>query len=260
MTLVNRIKSFFKWSAPLREIFGTLYGLQIAARLRQAIWAAPPGSLVKVAVPSWKHPLWLRAGKSDASVFLQVFAEQQGFFPVSGNPRLIVDAGANIGLTSLCLANRFPQSQIVSLEVDAGNYDLLKKNCLLYGNITPLFCGVWSHSTHLLIENTGGEAWAYQTKEVTAQTLGAIRAVGISDLLQQLAQSRIDLLKIDIEGAEYELFSRGLDDWIDKVSNLVVEIHEGIRPGVKDLVHSSMRERGFFVSSWGEYQIFSRQE
>ena len=227
-------------------------------RIRQAIWAAPAGTLVRVVVPRWRHPIWLRAGTSDAAVFLQVFADRQGFFPVPENPRLVVDAGANIGLTSVCLANRFPQSDIVALEVDEGNFNILRKNCLPYPKITPLLLGLWSHSANLLIENPGSAAWAFHTKEVAEGTPGAIPAVDVTDLLQQIGRSHIDVLKIDVEGAEYDVFAEGLSKWIDKVSTLVVEVHESIRSGVTELVLSSMAERDFSARRWGEYWLFSK--
>jgi len=81
----------------------------------------------------------------------------------------------------------------------------------------------------LLVENPGGDAWAFQTKEVAAGTVGAIPAVGIADLLAELGRFHIDVLKIDVEGAEYHLFAHGLSEWIDKVSNLAVEVHESMR-------------------------------
>ena len=258
MSLAERIKSFAEWSRPLRKAFGSVNGTRVAMGIRRATWAAPAGTLVGIAVPHWKHPVWLRAGTSDAAVFLQVFADRQGFFPVPGNPRLVVDAGANIGLTSVCLANRFPQSDIVALEVDQGNFNVLKKNCLPYSNITPLHLGLWSHSANLLVENPDSEAWAFHAKEVAAGTPGAIPAVGIADLLRQLGRSHIDVLKIDIEGAEYDVFSRGLSKWIDKVSTVAVEVHESVRSGVTEMVVSSMAEREFSVRRWGEYWLFAR--
>lgn len=260
MSIVDRLSSFAEWSRPLRNAFGPLRGMRVAMQIRRAIWAAPAGSIVKVTVPRLKHPVWLRAGTSDAAVFSQVFAEGQGFFPVSGSPELIVDAGANIGLTSACLANRFPGSTVIALEVDDGNFRVLQENCRPYPNVTPRLLGLWSHRANLAIDNPGGDAWAFHTTEVPAGTPGAIPAIGVAELIEELACPRIDVLKIDIEGAEYDVFSRGLSDWIDKVAMLVVEVHEGVRPGVTALVHSSMAGRGFSAGRWGEYWLFSRPQ
>lgn len=90
----------FAWSRPIREAYGLTTGLRIALQFRQAMWAARPGAVIHVSVPDLPWPVSLRTGTSDAAVFLQVFIQRQGFFPVDGEPEFIVDAGANIGLAS----------------------------------------------------------------------------------------------------------------------------------------------------------------
>jgi len=82
--------------------------------------------------------------------------------------------------------------------------------------------------------------------------------VGIEDLLQQFDRERIDVLKIDVEGAEYDLFSSDISTWIDRVGTLAIEIHEQIRPGVRNLVFDALAKHGFAHRRWEEYWIFSR--
>ena len=87
---------------------------------------------------------------------------------------------------------------------------------------------------------------------------GAIQAVGIEDVLRQYGRDYVDLMKIDVEGAEYELFSADVSKWIDRVGMLVIELHEQARPGVVDLVCETLAKRGFSHQRWEEYWIFSR--
>lgn len=255
---INKIQTLFEWTRPFRDIFGFVPGVRIAWQIRKAMWASSPGQSVEVAIPGWKYPIYLRTGTSDAAVFCQVFLDKQGFFPIPGTPRFIVDAGANIGLMSLCFANRFPQSEIIALEVDESNYQLLIKNCQPYDRIIPLHIGLWSHSAMLSIDNPDANSWSFQVNEVPSDTPGAIAAIGIADLLERYGHPCIDILKIDIEGSEYEIFSRGLNEWIDRTSSIVVEIHERIKPGVTDLLVSSLSEKGFSSSRFGDWWIFSR--
>jgi hypothetical protein len=58
----------------------------------------------------------------------------------------------DIGLASVYLANRFPNAQILALEVDAQNFELLVKNTLAYPQIKPLPKGLWNHRAKLAIE------------------------------------------------------------------------------------------------------------
>lgn len=258
MSPIGSLRSFIAWSRPIRERYGSLRGLQVALRLRRAMWAARPGATVDIDLPDLRHPVTLRAGTSDAAVFLQVFVQRQGYFPVDGAPKFIVDAGANIGLASVCLANRFPQSMVVSLEIDPYNYAALRENCRSYPSVVPLQIGLWSHAATLAIENPEADSWAFRTVEVDPATPGGIQAIGVADLLRQFGKGRIDVLKIDVEGAENELFSADVSEWIDRVGMLAIEIHERIRPGVTERVCTTLDRFGFSHRRWEEYWIFSR--
>ena len=85
-------------------------------------------------VPGLPHPIELRAGTSDASVLRQILLDEELAFELRDDPKLIIDAGANIGTSSIYLAMRYPRTDRVALELDGGNY------WFLYGatwRITP---------------------------------------------------------------------------------------------------------------------------
>lgn len=258
MLLPAKLASFHDWSRPFRERFGAVAGTRISLATRRAIWASQPGKFVRVAIPGWKYPFYLRSGTSDAAVFWQVFLDRQGSFPVEGTPKFIVDAGANIGLVSICLANRFPGCRILALEIDAGNYQLLVRNAQPYPNIIPLRLGLWSHSTNLTIDNPTAESWSFRAREVPYGTPESISAIGIPELLREQKWGYIDVLKIDVEGAEYEIFSKELDEWIARVGTLVIETHDQVKPGVTALITSALQAEGFSARRFGEYWIFSK--
>lgn len=218
----------------------------------------PTRSHGRFRLPDLRHPVTLRAGTSDAAVFLQVFVQRQGYFPVDGTPKFIVDAGANIGLASVCLANRFPGSMVVSLEIDPSNFAALANNCRRYPAVVPMQVGLWSHAATLAIENPEADSWAFRTVEVAPDTPGAIQAIGVADVMERFGKDRIDVLKIDIEGAENELFSADISEWIDHIGMLAIEIHERIRPGVTERVCNALARFGFSHHRWEEYWIFSR--
>lgn len=258
LPLLDRGLSFIRWCGPFTEQFGWVSGLRIGISLRHAMWAGDQGTVAQVRLPKWRQPVFLRSNSSDSEVFWQVFAEKQGYFEVRDDPQFIIDAGANIGLVSACLANRFPNSRIVALEIDPANFQLLQRNCSAYPQITPLKAGFWSHRAHLAVVNPEAAAWAFQTCEVDEGYSGAIPAMGVSDLMKELGWPRVDLLKIDIEGGEYDVFSGASLPWLEHVRMIVIEIHESVRPGVRELVLSTLRNNGFTDSRWSEYWIFER--
>ena len=125
----------------------------------------------------------------------------------------IVDAGANIGLASLYFAQRFPKAKIVSLEVDQANFELLTKNTGCYPNITCIRKALWSGQAQLGILNPTDEPWAFRVGEMLGGDGTSIDALGVGDLVGQFESQRIDLLKVDIEGAKRGVSKRG--GWMD---------------------------------------------
>src|SRR5262249_6790810 len=75
-------------------------------------------------------------------------------------------------------------------------------------NVTLLQAALWPRPGRLIISDHYHQAWADSVKERTDQTVGDVRAISVNDIFGKLGVDRIDLLKLDIEGSERELFSR----------------------------------------------------
>src|ERR1700741_4382586 len=75
----------------------------------------------KIALPGISHQLKLRKGTSDLEVFREIFLFNTYDFPVP-EPRTIVDAGANIGLSAVYFANRFKDATIFAVEPESSNF------------------------------------------------------------------------------------------------------------------------------------------
>ena len=65
---------------------------------------------VQIRVPGLRAPVRLRAGTSDRSIFITTFLDEENRVEHPGTPRFIVDAGANVGLTALWFARRWPDA------------------------------------------------------------------------------------------------------------------------------------------------------
>ncbi|HEX4948119.1 MAG TPA: FkbM family methyltransferase [Blastocatellia bacterium] len=249
--------SWVEFSQPHRKTFGHLAGSKLALEFRR-LWQTPKGNSCPITVPGIAHPIYLRAGASDDQVFHQIFLEEELDFPLPHPPQFIVDAGANIGLSSIYLANRYPQTRIVALEIEASNFALLQKNTAPYPQITPVLKGLWSHHTSLQIANPEDSHWAFTAAEATNGTSSNITAVSVSDVMQEFGMAAIDLLKIDIEGGEVEVFGTGTESWIERVGTMAIELHDRFRPGCSETLHRAIAGRGFQQSQRGEYVILTR--
>jgi FkbM family methyltransferase len=179
------------------------------------------------------YPLKLRLGTTDVSVARQVLIEKHYDFEMDFTPRTIIDAGANIGLSAVYFANRFPGAQIVALEPEASNYELLKWNTRYYSNIAPMFGALWNVGGEIVLEDPGHGHHGFQTRDGDGN-LGVVgtrvRAWTVLQLIEERNWSQVDLLKVDIEGAEREVFSDS-SAWIARTRAIMIELHESMRGG-----------------------------
>jgi FkbM family methyltransferase len=214
------------------------------------------GALVKVRAPGRKPGVRLRPGGMDQGVYEQVFVQDQYVLDIAP-PRVIIDAGAHIGLAAVYFAEKYPEATIISLEPEGRNFDLLRKNTARYPNVHPVRAGLWSRAANLKIENEGVASWSFRVLEA-APGEGGIPALGITDLISRFGLSRIDLLKIDVEGSEIEVLGTS-GEWLDKVQTLVIELHDRFRPGCRAALDHAVSGRGFTESVAGENVVFSRR-
>lgn len=234
--------------------FGWVQGgaLWLGIRVRQAL---PLNDRLTLRIPGLPAPLLLRAGGSDRDCFEQIFVRDELGFDMPHEPRVIIDAGANIGLASLVLAERFPHARLLALEVDDANYRVLQANVAAYPQITPIKRALWHRDGYVKIVNPGAEAWAFRVAEADAADPQAIPAVSVNTLLDSIHADRVDLLKMDIEGAEMELLQAAAE-WLPRTGVLAIEIHEHIRPGVTRALEDALRSIAHTRDHRGEYRIF----
>jgi FkbM family methyltransferase len=194
----------------------------------------------------------IRPGTSDVQCLSKVFVEHEYAMPFENiNPELIVDAGANIGLATLYFSKIFPETKIIAIEPEPSNYDLLVRNCSGMTNVILCRAAVWNTDTSLQIKNPDAEKWAFAVKPVPLNGAG-IKALTISQILAQSGYDRIDILKLDIEGAERELFTDGCEAWLSRVKIIIIELHDRYAPGCSRAVYSKLCQVPFCQAIRGE--------
>lgn len=203
----------------------------------------------------------LRIFDSDLRVFKQIFLDQvYHFFPDNFEPSVIIDAGSNIGFSSIWFANKFPKSRIISIEPEVNNFHLLEKNTRKYTNIFPLNVGLWYKDGFLDIVSGTTGSWGFETIEKFESTNSkSIKSKSINTICEHFEIDSIDLLKIDIEGAEMDLFLNNPEEWLRKVKILMIETHERKRKGSTDLIFRIMKAEGFIRFETSELSIFLKK-
>jgi FkbM family methyltransferase len=191
-----------------------------------------------------KQKILLRSNTSDINVFAEIFLFQDYNFKLPIKPKTIVDAGANVGYSSLWFSQKYPSAQIIAIEPEYSNYQLLLRNTGNCDRIQILEKGLWNKSTKLKIINEGGSKYGFVTEEVET---GGIETCTVGELLgmfEELGLNTIDVLKVDIEGAEKEVFS-GEREWLAKTKIVILELHEETRSGCEAAVFNAMNEFNF---------------
>lgn len=183
----------------------------------------------------WRHrPVHLRKKTTDLFVFKQIFAyDQYGGKRLKelDNVKTIIDLGANIGLSPLYFKMQYPNARIIALEPEKKNYDLLVKNVSGLTDVHCLNNAIWNVNTNLGIYNIGLGEYGFVVNEQNESKVGNVRAVTMDEIIERFQIKTIDVLKIDIEGSEKELFSGNCESWLPKVRSIVIELHDWFRPG-----------------------------
>jgi FkbM family methyltransferase len=181
-------------------------------------------------------PLYLRIHTTDVPLFDQVFLRHEYAFSMKRPPAVIIDAGANSGLVSVYFARKYPQARIIAVEPEASNYELLERNVAPYSNIVPLNAALWDKNGELALIDPDLGKLGFRTEAPDhaqaspGRVIHTVRGMTVDAIMQEHDVERVDILKIDIEGSEREVFGDP-SRWIGRVDALIVELHERMKSG-----------------------------
>jgi FkbM family methyltransferase len=197
---------------------------------------------------NYPYPLFLRRSTSDIHTFYHVFFDEEYKFPLDFSPEFIIDCGANVGLASLYFTAAYPGAKIVAVEPELSNYEMLLKNTEKYPDIECIRMGIWNTNAILKVgDDYNMGKWGFVCREVNEEDENTVRAVSISEIMRRYNKQEIDILKIDIEGGELELFSSNYEDWLPKTKVIVIELHDWVRKGCSKSFFTALMKYDFSV-------------
>lgn len=211
--------------------------------------------LAEVKIPNSEKKVFIRRGTSDTAVFSAIYAFNEFKYdfrvPEQG---VVLDCGANIGISTAYFAEKYPRALIIAIEPNTANFDLLERNTQSYKNVKCFHAGVWSESCQLYLQNPITEGWSfrYTDSENKDISIESVEALSVEDLTQKCDIDFIDLMKIDIEGAEKVLFCKGSSRWVSKVGTYIVELHDAVVPGCSSAFYRAIHGIEFTQSILGE--------
>ena len=176
-------------------------------------------------------------------------------------PQLILDCGANVGYTAVYFLTRFPRAKLIAIEPDLENFDLLQRNLAPFrSRSTALRSAIWSHETGLTWEESSLRAGNEMGRELRPPHQGeepVMMGTTILDLLNKSGLDRVDILKIDIERAEKDLFESNFEPWLSRTDHIVIELHD---KECKDIFFQAIADQNFAISNLGELTVCHRRD
>lgn len=228
--------------------FGFFTGLKICLSVESFKQRSKTSENIAIfKIPNYQHTIHLRNTVSDHAIFWQCMVMEQysiSHFPhsrqldqvynniISKNKTpVIIDCGGNIGLSAIYYANKYPHAKIIVVEPDTDNFKVLIKNTEKYGQQIQAFKGgVWNSSGFLKITNPDSGASAFQVELTTlTETPDAVKCFTISELKEVVDNAVTLIVKVDIEGAQKQVFSSNTE-WISQAPLIILELDDWLMP------------------------------
>lgn len=247
-------RTLLRWLLPLIAFLRAFSALGATGVFLYLLAGIRPGRF-RIPLRRFGRSIVIRGVTSDRWVLNSVLVceEYRGMAEVDA--RTIVDAGANIGCATLWFGSKFPAARIVALEPDPENHSLAVQNTTGLPNVSVLQAGLWGCKTRLKVVNPDAWKYALQVEECPD---GPISAESVLSILEQTGWEHIDILKMDIEGAETAVFATDVDRWIGKVNVLIIELHQDVAPQCARLLCSALASADFRLSWRGEDLVATR--
>jgi FkbM family methyltransferase len=201
-----------------------------------------------IALALWgdRSPVYLRANSSDFDVFRQVFLERQYAGMAPTDSKVIFDAGANVGLASRFFLRQCRTARVIAIEPDPDNFLMAQRN--LSGHASRcevLRAAVWGESGTLAVQRgdyRDGREWSTRVIPAGQDSALTTPAYSVTEIMALFGCDTVDLLKMDIEGAEINVFNAPDTSFLKRVRSCAIELHG---PDCEKAFFRAAKEHGF---------------
>jgi FkbM family methyltransferase len=233
-TAMNHVRALLQ--SYVRPSYGQLRRW-ILSRLERRAPRDTPTTLEQirtVSIDGIPHPIKLRAATSDARAMADCLLGMQYDIDPGFEPKTVLDLGGNIGCSAIYFANRWPNARIVVVEPLPSTFELLKENTRFYSNIRSVHAAAHPRRETISLHVPKTGFWGARVTTVArngaAQSHSA-PGVPVEDLMSEYGIDHIDILKMDIEGSEADLFANNPHPWLSRTRLVMIELHDNIRMG-----------------------------
>jgi FkbM family methyltransferase len=179
-----------------------------------------------------------------------------GFYEPGAND-MVLDVGANVGAFSLWLAQKSPTVRVFAVEPSAENFAELTRNLAGWRHqVTTLRLAVGGREGFGMMDDGGRRSVDHRVEPLAAGSAAtdSFELVTLEKLMALAGADHVDLLKMDIEGAEFDVFEQVSQATLKRIRKLTIEYHDNIRPGTLDLIQRRLSETHDIVSRDGSVE------
>jgi FkbM family methyltransferase len=210
----NLVKNLSNWWLHLEIKLGLTAADPVLFRTRQGVLIEAPRSLL----PEFRE------------IFLSECYTRGMTLPATHDP-VVLDIGANVGFFTLYILSRLPGARIIAYEPVAANFRQLERNLQMNSgyNVSYFQKAVAGHSGNLTLHYNLNEGYTtaasiYEKPKGNTEAL-TVTALSLRDVFEQNGLERCDLLKMDCEGAEFDILYNCPREIIDRIGCVVMEVH-----------------------------------
>jgi FkbM family methyltransferase len=207
----------------------------------------------------WKRRLSLRNGSSDIDVFQQHFARREILaIPFHRQASTVVDLGANIGVSVEVFRQMFPQARIIAVELERRNAELCRTNHRGDARVTVVNGAIWPKAGRVSVADVGDGEWAYRARPAAGDGGASAPALTYRQLLDRHELRSVDVLKMDIEGAEADVLESAWEDIFGTAAVSIIEVHDwidGIEERVRAAIERARQRFDLDITRSGEFWV-----
>ena len=183
---------------------------------------------------------------------LDDYYERYGFTIEEG--WTVIDIGGGIGDFTIQAACRHPQNRVFAFEPTPSSFSLLQENLKLnqVANARIFPAAVWSSNSDVVIDTGAGEPVQFTSEELRRDSgpiPGKVVVPGLSlaSVFEETGIQTCNLMKLDCEGAEYEILFNAPEDLLNRIERIVMEYHDNAVEYTHEDMARFLTEKGYHV-------------
>jgi FkbM family methyltransferase len=229
----------------------------LMARLHRFLHRNNDDHLLKIQVPRHHYQYFCRIGKGD---FLP---GHEGYILTKFTPKegdTVIDIGAHIGRYTITSSKQVGNTgKVVAIEADPDNFVLLKRNIALNNlkNVLPLNYAVFSTRTRMKLYEQSASAKYNSimlTRAAKTKNYVEVNADTLDSILKQNGINQVNWIKIDVEGAEFEVLKGSTKTLSTENISLLIEIHNIEDPSHYDNIVDFLKHDNYEITFEQHYE------